>query len=227
MQVLLENPWFERLPEKITQQMMKISVIRQYKNADLIHQKGDEADGMFGIVAGVVRIANITAEGKEAVLTYLEPGSWFGDISLLDGLPRTHNAYAQGDSTILMLPRYKFLELMEKHPELYRHFNKLLCQRIRLLFSAMDEQSLLPLNQRLINHLLRLAATYGEKADQGIKIGLKLPQEELGLLLNTSRQSINKELKKLQALNLIKIAYGRLTLMDISRLKNLTNGGID
>ena len=223
--MLQANPWFEQLPTDITQKVIEQSVNRTFVDGEKIHGKGDEAEGMFGIMSGVVRMSNVSPEGKEVVLTYLEPGSWFGEISLLDGLPRTHDAYAQGATEILLLPRQRFNQLMEQRPELYRHFNVLLCQRIRLLFTEINDQALLPLSQRLIKHLLRLAEAYGEQTAQGVRISLKLSQDELGLLLATSRQSINKELKKLENANLLMTDNNRLlTLVDVSQLRVLADG---
>lgn len=220
-QILLENPWFKQLPESVTEKMTTLSICRTYIDGEKIHGKGDEAEGVFGIVSGAVRISNVSPDGKESVLTYLEPGSWFGEISLFDGLPRTHDAYAQGHTKILLLPSQDFQELMEQFPELYQHFNLLLCQRIRLLFSALNDQALLPLSIRLIKQLLQLADSYGKPTQQGVRIGIKLPQEELGLLLGASRQSINKELKKLENNSLLIPEYGSITLLDTRRLKEM------
>ena len=223
--MLQANPWFEQLPTDITQKVIEQSVSRTYVDGEKIHGRGDEAEGMFGIMSGVVRMSNVSPEGKEVVLTYLEPGSWFGEISLLDGLPRTHDAYAQGETEILLLPRQRFNQLMEQRPELYRHFNVLLCQRIRLLFTEINDQALFPLSQRLIKHLLRLAEAYGEPTEYGVRISLKLSQDELGLLLAASRQSINKELKKLENANLLMTDNNRLlTLVDVSQLRILAAG---
>jgi len=228
LSMLQANPWFEQLPTDITQQMIELSVSRRYSDGEKIHSKGDEAEGMLCIVSGVVRASNVSLDGKEAVLTYLEPGSWFGEISLLDGLPRTHDAYAQGETEILLLPRQRFNQLMEQRPELYRHFNVLLCQRIRLLFTEINDQALLPLSQRLIKHLLRLAEAYGKSTEQGLRISLKLSQDELALLLSASRQSINKELKKLENANLLITDSNRLlTLVDVSKLRLLAAGAAD
>ena len=61
----------------------------------MLHQKNDLADGFYCVLTGRIRVSNFTVEGKELVLTWIQPGNWFGEISLIDGLPRTHDGHAE------------------------------------------------------------------------------------------------------------------------------------
>ncbi len=57
---------------------------------------------------GAVRVSSVSVSGKPVTLTYVEPGVWFGDIALIDGLPRTHDANAHGDTTLLIVRKPDF-----------------------------------------------------------------------------------------------------------------------
>ena len=73
------------------------------------------------------------------MLTYVEPGTWFGDIALFDGLPRTHDANAHGETTLLVVRKADFKELLATHVELYDALLRLNCRRLRLMFNLIED----------------------------------------------------------------------------------------
>ncbi|MCJ8170191.1 Crp/Fnr family transcriptional regulator, partial [Atopomonas sediminilitoris] len=160
-------------------------------------------------------------DGREAVLTLLEPGSWFGEISLFDNQPRTHDAWSQGDCRLLMIPKAGFQQLLAEQPALYPHFVQLLCWHIRLSFSLLEDNAFLSLDARLAKRLLMLAEGYGRTEANGLRLQLHVSQETLGLMLSSSRQSINKLLKEWERQGWISLHYGSLTLHDTAALSQL------
>ena len=141
----------------------------------------------------------MSLSGKQVSLTYVEPGTWFGDIALFDGLPRTHDAHAHGETTLLVVRKADFMHLLATHVELYDALLRLNCRRLRLMFDALEELNTKPLAARLARQLLRLARSYGVADEQGeVRIGLALAQEDLAQLLGASRQRVNQELKALE-----------------------------
>ena len=98
---------------------------------------------------GAVRVSNVTLSGKQVVLTYVEPGTWFGDIALFDGLPRTHDSNAHGETTLLVVRKADFKELLATHVELYEALLRLNCRRLRLMFNLIEDLNSRPLGARL------------------------------------------------------------------------------
>ncbi|MFN9907193.1 MAG: cyclic nucleotide-binding domain-containing protein, partial [bacterium] len=84
-------------------------------HGQLLFRRRDPADAWYGILQGAIRIGAASAEGRELTLTYLEPGAWFGEISLFDGEPRTHDGQAQGDTVLLRVARADFEALLAEH----------------------------------------------------------------------------------------------------------------
>ena len=70
------------------------------------------ADEWCGVAQGAVRVSSVSLSGKQVTLTYVEPGTWFGDIALFDGLPRTHDANAHGETTLLVVRKADFKQLL-------------------------------------------------------------------------------------------------------------------
>jgi len=202
--------WRFELPAEAAAELTQHAVRRRVSDGVLIHARGDAPDGLYHVVRGKVRMSAVSAGGREMVLTILEPGSWFGEISLLDGLPRTHDAHAVGDTELLVVPRDRFDALLVQRPALVQHIVRLLCRRLRLALAAIEDAALLPLPARLAKRLL--GAPTGDPA------ALSLPQGELARLVGTSRQSISKILKAWERRGWVSIAYGKVTLVDASAL---------
>jgi hypothetical protein len=105
--------------------------------------------------------------GKQVTLTYAEPGTWFGDIALFDGLPRTHDADAHGDTTLLVVRKPDFKALLAQHVELYDALLRLNCRRLRLMFSQFEDLNTRPLQARLAKQILLLAKQLRHRAGRG------------------------------------------------------------
>ena len=222
--LLQKNRWFSELPQDVLDEMLALARVRTLTDGEFVYAKDDQPDGLYGVISGAARISNIGPDGREAVLAVLTPGSWFGEISLFDGLPRSHDTIASGNTELLMIPRVGFQQILERRPELYSLFMKLLCRRIRISFAMLEDSALLPLSSRLAKRLLMHAHNYGQTDDEGGRPCVQLSQESLGLMLNSSRQSINKLLKRLESLGWLQIQYGQILILDEERLTQLASG---
>ncbi|MEY2780805.1 MAG: cAMP receptor protein, partial [Pseudomonadota bacterium] len=153
------------------------------------------------------------------------PGIWFGDIAIIDGDSRTHDAYAHGDTTILCVAKNDFQKILTQHVEFYQAMLRLQARRIRLLFGLVEDLNTLPLRSRLAKQLLHLVRSYGVPClnnGQEIRIGLHLAQEELAQLLGASRQRVNQELKAMEREEAIRIEPGGLVVRNRDLLMRIS-----
>ncbi|MCA1662677.1 MAG: DUF962 domain-containing protein, partial [Myxococcales bacterium] len=104
--------------------------------------------------------------GREALLTLLEPPTWFGEISIFDGAPRTHDAIAECEALVLHVPRAALDTILSAQPRYWRELGLLVTSKLRLAFSAMEDMALLPLALRLARRLSLMAEGYGEREHQ-------------------------------------------------------------
>jgi len=214
-QILTANPLLSGLPSDVVEQLMAVSVVRELLDSERLYSQGDNGDGLFGVIQGRIRLSNCSKEGKELLVMLVEPGDWIGEISLLDGLPRSHDAVAVGDSAVLFLPRAKFDALLKARPELYQFFIPMLCRKLRLALSYVEGAALFSLTERLAQRILELLKFYGvDDGGKGTLINVHLPQEDLAKMLGVSRQAISRELKRLENDGVIELAYGKLRVMD-------------
>ncbi|MEK1906797.1 MAG: Crp/Fnr family transcriptional regulator, partial [Pseudomonas sp.] len=185
-------------------------------------RRGDPPCGLYAVLDGAIRIGAVSRTGKEALLTLVEAPQWFGEISLFDGQPRTHDAFAEGPTRLLLVPQANLLALLEREPGYWRDFALLLSQKLRLAFIALEDMSLLPAAPRLARRLLLMAEGYGET---GERRNLHLAQEQLALMLALSRQTTNQILKDLQARGAVRLNYGEIEIVDLQLLRQAADIG--
>ena len=222
--ILLKSQWFSDLPAPIVDQLVAICKPKKLHASELLHRKNDPAEGLYCVLSGRIRISNYSLQGKELILTWLQPGSWFGEISLFDGLPRTHDARAEEATELLKIPASAFSTLLAEQPLLYPHFMRLLCQRIRATFSLIEESGTLSLKGQLCKRLLLLGEGLEQQKGSDKPLVLSLSQESLALLLHTTRQTVNKLLQEVQREGAIKVHYGKITLLKHKTLLALSQG---
>ncbi|MFC5316247.1 Crp/Fnr family transcriptional regulator, partial [Azospirillum rugosum] len=137
----------------------------------------------------------------------------FGEIALLDGRPRTADAVAIGDCVLLVIERRDFVPFLERSPQVAIKMLEVMCDRLRQTSLLVEDLALLDLPQRVARLLVRLGASYGRRTADGLRIDLKLSQKDLGNLIATSRESINKQLRVWQDEELIAVEHGYITLL--------------
>ncbi len=210
--------WFSKLSPALRSDILSRSTVRRLQDGALLSTRGAQADEWCGVARGAVRISSVSLSGKQVTLTYVEPGTWFGDISLFDGMPRTHDANAHCETTLLVVRKPDFKALLAQHVELYEALLRLNCRRLRLMFDVVEDLNTLPLSARLAKQILLLARSYGVQQGEEIRIGLQLAQEDIAQLLGASRQRVNQELKGFEREGAVRIEPTRLVVLSKAKL---------
>ena len=212
------GPWFSRLSQPLREAILSRAVVRRLHDGAILSARGAPAGDWCGVALGAVRVSSVSLSGKQVTLAYVEPGTWLGDISLFDGMPRTHDAHAHGQTTLLVIRRPDFKDLLAHHVELYEALLRLNCRRLRLLFDAVEDLNTRPLSARLAKQILLLARSYGVEHGEEIRIGLQLAQEDIAQLLGASRQRVNQELKGFERDGAVRIEPTRLVVLSKDKL---------
>lgn len=215
---------FSGLDEDLLCKIIGLAVPKRYADGALLFSKGDEADGLLAVAGGQVRISVLSAAGKEILLNLLGPGAIFGEIGLLDGRPRTANAVAKGPLDVVLLRRRDFLPLLDQSPDLSRHIVALLCERLRWTSALIEDAAFLDLEGRLAKRLLLMADTYGRTVPGGVRIDVRISQQDLGQMVDASREKVNRRLHGLRQRGAIEIDDGHVVITDRHALERLANG---
>ncbi len=210
--------WFSRLSQPLREAILARAQVRRVDDGAMLSARGAAAEEWCGVARGAVRVSSVSLSGKQVTLTYVEPGTWFGDIALFDGMPRTHDANAHGATTLLVVRKADFKALLTLHVELYEALLRLNCRRLRLLFDTVEDLNTLPLSARLAKQILLLARSYGVQQGDEIRVGLQLAQEDIAQLLGASRQRVNQELKGFEREGAVRIEPTRLVVLSKNKL---------
>lgn len=208
-QVPYLHDFISELPMHIKQEISRLSAERHLARGEAAYRKGDRSEEIFQLLEGAVRLCNYTLDGREMITTEFRVGDCFGEMGVIDALPRVSNAIASADSRVSVLRKQAFDSLRKQHPEINHQLTQVFCRRVRYLYLLHDESLGLRLCLRLARVLHRLAYSHGRRDDAG-GIYIEISHEVLSQMLGASRQTISKELKGLERDGEIQLRYGRI-----------------
>ncbi|OUL58083.1 Crp/Fnr family transcriptional regulator [Pseudoalteromonas ulvae] len=218
--LLKTDPWFASLPEEFAHFLLSSGQCTTLGMNEYVFRNGESDNGLFVLLEGLICISNINLEGEEAILAVLNKGIWFGEVSLIDGAPRTHDARCITESRLLHVPSLCLRQFLADNPVYWQHIAQLVSNKLRLIFSAYEVLQTLPAHERVIRQLLMLGRNYTEQTVSTTR--LPINQLILSQLAATSRQTCNQSLKKLAALHIIKLNYQHIEVLDWPALMRLS-----
>ena len=165
---------------------------RTYRRGEVVFHRGDPGDTLHIVRRGRLKIVAPTDSGEEAVLTILGPGDLFGEITLLDGGPRSATVIALEVVETATLSRRDFLELLHRSPAAVEILLAAMAGTIRRLTDEVTDLMFRDLRSRLAKKLIELAEAHGSPRDDGtLEIQAPLTQEELAGLIGATRPRVN------------------------------------
>lgn len=215
---LAPDAWFSALPQELQQWLRANAQPVFLRAGQRLFARGDPPDGLYGISDGLVRFAGVTQAGQEAILAIYEAPQWFGEIALFDHAARTHDVWAQTDTTLLHVPQQALDTLLAETPAHWRHFGLLLTQKLRASFIAMESLVLLPPTPRVAGRLAMMATGHGGLEGHAVR-RLRVSQEQLAHMLALSRQTVNQALKELEALGAIRRSRAAIEVLSVEALR--------
>jgi CRP-like cAMP-binding protein len=209
-------PWFNALPPALGQRVATETQVRRAPAGSLVCRKGEPVEHWIGVVDGLVKMANVSLDGKPTSFTGIPAGGWFGEGSLLKDEPRRYDIVALRDSTIAWVPRALFMVLLDESVAFNRFLLVQLNERLGQFIGMVEHDRLLGPDARLASGL---AGLFNPLLYPGIGPTLPISQEELGQLVGLSRQRVNQALKVLGDRGLLRIEYGAVTVLDLDGLR--------
>lgn len=192
---------------------------RRFRRGEVIFHQGDAGDALHIVTGGAVKILLPSPEGEEAIIATLRPGDFFGELSLLDGAPRSATAAALEPTETLSLPRSDFLELVGADPALRDALLRSIAGELRRLTGHVEELHFLDLAGRLATRLARLARDADPEASQDVSLDWPYTQSDLAAMIGATRQSVNRLLSDLVGSGLLRIERDRLVIRDVEELE--------
>ena len=215
---MVANPWFATLTALDQQALLANAERLRLQPGEMLFRQGAVPGGFYGLLRGTLKISSLREDGREAILVLLESGNWIGEISLIDGDPRTHDATALNAAEVLVVAQPVFAALMSR-ASFALAIARLLTGRVRSLYSMVEDTTLRSTRTRVARRLLLALgdATLAVSARPSVPVS----QEALAMMLGITRQTLSKELKALQALGAVSMRYKRIEIVSVAQLDAL------
>ena len=221
-EILRNHPIFGGLGPELLDQLSSYAIRQTVKRGTEIFTRGDPGTSLLAVCSGTVKISAPSPGGRGAMFNLITQGEIFGEIALLDGLPRTADATALTDCELMVIERRDFVPLVHGRPEIAIKLIEVLCGRLRHTTEQLEDIMFLDLPGRLAKALLQLA-----KDTQPTSRGhlITLTQRDLSEIIGISRESTNKQLRAWQERNWIQLEHGRIMILEPGALAAIGSSG--
>jgi len=217
-----DRNFLRRLTDAEALSLQNRSRRRNYPRGAALFRQGDAGDEVFILRAGRVKVCARRA-GREVILAVLDAGALLGELSAVDGSPRSATAVALDDVEVDVTSQGEFNELLEEHPRVATELLRLVAERLRdtslrqLEFGTMDTLG------RLCASLTELATRYGQESGDETEISAPFHQGELAAWSGMSREAVVKGFRQLRSLGWLSIEGRTLILHDPAAIRRRAN----
>jgi CRP-like cAMP-binding protein len=198
-------PIFEKLSQVELGEIEKASKREVFPPERVVFFEGDRSDSLYVILRGSTKVFQTSDEGKERILNTLGPGAFFGEISMLDGGPRSASVKALEETEMLVFHHRDFRECVRRNPELLWKVLEALCANTRRQSDQLLDMTFRDVPYRLLRHLVRLVEKHGVREAGGTRIDIKLSSHDLAGMVGTNPERVSRLLQRLQSDGLLAV----------------------
>ncbi len=168
---------------------------------------------------GRVKISRLSEDGREATLTLVGPGEFFGEECLLDATTRETIAEVLEPAQTLRVPREELIPALQSHPPFAVAVARLMNGRRRVAETRVEEMAFKTVRSRLAALLARLARSHGSSAPGGILLDLSLAHQDLAGQIGSTRETTTLTLNEFRRGGLLRIDHCRILIRDLGGLE--------
>ena len=186
--------------------------MRLFRKDQILYAPGDRADTLFLLKSGSVRLYRLTPSGKRLDLAVIEPGMFFGEMSLL-GESRCYTfAEVAEESLIFVMSNTDIDRLMRERPQVALRMIEALSQRLAQYGTRLEEIAYGSVPARIAAVLLRLSQGQNGEA-------MPISHQELGDMIGAYRESVTRALNEFQRAGMVELSRGQITVLDAMGLR--------
>ncbi len=170
-----------------------------------LFRQDDPGDAMYLILKGGVRIYRYSSAGREITLAVLRTGQFFGEMSLLDGMPRSAHAMTIENTDFIILKRNDFLSVLKSYPGIAIKILKDMSVRVREADAMIEDLALLNVYERLIKYMNKLIKTEGRKEEYYTVVTGNMKRQDIANSIGSTRETVSRILSAWQRKGYIKL----------------------
>ena len=214
---LQKIPLLFGVPREALDKVARAMQVRAVAKGGYVLHKGSAADHLLFLLSGRLQVVDLTEEGQEVGLTFLSAGEYFGELSVLDDMPRSASVVACEGSLVGFLPKAQALELIYHQPIVAERVLKRLAEKVRTASTYRTILSIPNAYQRVFALLNQFTRT----APGGLVVIEKMPtQQEIAITVNTSRETVSRAIQTLVQRGVVEKDLRRLIVRMPDALRN-------
>ena len=211
--VLERVPLFESFEVDELTGLASVLSLQKFARNALVILAEDQGDSFFIIRTGKVKVSMTGPDGREIILSILGPGEFFGELSLLDGHPRSADVTTTERTELLVIRRSDFVRVIEDYPVIPTRLMVTLATRLRKSDRQVAGLALLGISERISSVLLTLAEEQGEETENGIVIAKRPTHQVLASMVGTTRETVTRVMKRLADEGYIRVDGRKLIIL--------------
>jgi CRP/FNR family transcriptional regulator, cyclic AMP receptor protein len=220
---LAKIPLFAGLAPRELEALAGLTRSRALAPREELFHKGDTGNHVYAVVEGTLKVVTTSEAGDDVVFNLVTAGEVIGEIAALCQAERTATLVALTDCELLALDRRDLFAFLRAHPDASLELMVVLARRVRSLSELVEDTLFLNLPVRLAKKLVAFAGSHGERVPGGVRIGIKLSQEEWGDLVGATRESINKQMRAWTDQGTIRVDHGFVVILRMEALEELAS----
>ena len=212
--------FLDGLPADARAELQRLGGRRRYAAGETLFLEGDAAGEALVLMSGEVKISVASMDGREVILDVLEAGALIGELSAVDGEPRSATVVALSAVEVLAIAAGPFNDFLDRHPEVLRRLLLEVIQRLRVRVRHQLEFGAGDALGRVCARLAELADRYGEDSSGATALSSPVSQSELAAWTGLSREAVVKALRALRQLGWIESHGRKIDIRDLAALKD-------
>lgn len=195
---LKQTEIFSKLNDAELEEIIHKIIVKQFSKNETILYEEDTNEYMYIILMGKVKVIKTTEDGKEIIMAMHKSGSFFGEMSLIDGKTTPASVIATEDSLIALISKIDFLSIVFNQIKVTKNMMEILCSRLRKSWDTIQLLNFNNATQRTKMLFLMLVEEYGEKSPEGITLNIKLTHQDISDMTGLTRETVTRVIDKLQ-----------------------------
>ena len=201
-------PMFQKLSADQRERLISYAVLRRFPKNQMVMSMGEQANSIYIILSGRVKIIRDDEGGREVIVSLLGPGEFFGEMSLLDDSPRSANVVAMEACEMVVFTKADFLLCMKENFEICFYIMQTLAKRLRAATEKIETLALMDVYGRVARLLLDMAV----ERDGELVILQKISKQDIGRMVGASREMVSRVMKDLVDRDQIRLIEGGMMI---------------
>jgi CRP/FNR family cyclic AMP-dependent transcriptional regulator len=189
---------FDNLNDEQLEHILRLATRRTILPGSILFHEKEMGMTFYFILAGSIKLFTKSSNGEEKVLSLVNSGESFGELSLLDGRPRSASAQTLETTTVLELSSEQFMALMQSHFDITRGILAELCRRLRQTNEHVNDLTFLDGRTRVLKNLITLANKNGKRDGNLISIHMTLNYDELAQMAGVTKSVLSEVIRELE-----------------------------